>query len=445
MNSMPELALEDRIVTLLQTLGLQRAHFAVRPRGPRSLGGLVEQCAEQIASLASICTPAVSLTGIAQHAGPFLCVYGAGNPRMVAAVNALKSANTTVHPLDDYREFLWTDLLVERPEIGDALLDFLETSDSTTPLAPAALGEGEGEVAGITYRVQGSGPPLVLFPLDLAPSQWEPLLPRLNSRYTTIVVGGAHLDPVANHYGRASSGYGSMVMRMLREAGAHPGHSLIEVGCGSGALLRQVVAMLGPTSHIAGLDFNRFFLREAARFAQREEWGPNIAFHEGSALAIPLPDDGYDFVLCSTVLEEVDADRAIAEMVRITKPGGKVVAVVRAADRSSWLSLPISAALRQKLEGGGGGNGSVVERGCADASLYQRLADAGLGDLHLLPQMAAARITDGWGRSLTESTLAGLKGADADEWRSALERIERDNLPAWTARPFHCAFGTKPA
>jgi hypothetical protein len=39
-----------------------------------------------------------------------------------------------------------------------------------------SLPEGEGEVAGITYRVRGSGPPLVLMPLDLTPSQWEPLI-----------------------------------------------------------------------------------------------------------------------------------------------------------------------------------------------------------------------------------------------------------------------------
>jgi hypothetical protein len=48
----------------------------------------------------------------------------------------------------------------------------------------------EGEVAGITYWVRGSGPPVVLMPLDLTPSQWEQLIEPPSARYCTIRPGG---------------------------------------------------------------------------------------------------------------------------------------------------------------------------------------------------------------------------------------------------------------
>jgi hypothetical protein len=37
----------------------------------------------------------------------------------------------------------------------------------------------EGKIAGISYRIQGAGPPLVLLPLELSPGQWGPLVPAL--------------------------------------------------------------------------------------------------------------------------------------------------------------------------------------------------------------------------------------------------------------------------
>jgi hypothetical protein len=65
----------------------------------------------------------------------------------------------------------------------------------------------EGEIAGISYRVQGVGPPLVLLPLELSPRQWGPLIPALAAHWTTITLGGAHLGSVASLEERGRSGY----------------------------------------------------------------------------------------------------------------------------------------------------------------------------------------------------------------------------------------------
>ena len=78
-------------------------------------------------------------------------------------------------------------------EIASALIEFADDMHTEHGRAMAPPPRRAGEVAGLTYRVSGAGPPLLLLPLSLAPSQWEPLLPMLNRRYCTIALSGPHL------------------------------------------------------------------------------------------------------------------------------------------------------------------------------------------------------------------------------------------------------------
>ena len=58
-------------------------------------------------------------------------------------------------------------------------------------LPAAGLREQEGEIADISFRIRGAGPPLVLLPLDLSPGQWESLIPALSARYCSVILGAA--------------------------------------------------------------------------------------------------------------------------------------------------------------------------------------------------------------------------------------------------------------
>ena len=81
---------------------------------------------------------------------------------------------------------------------------------------------------------------------------------------------------------------------------------------------------------------------------------------------MPFPDDHFGVAMSTTVMEEVDANRMLAEMVRVTKPGGRVAVVVRATDLPWVVNLTLREELKTKVEAS---SGPIAERGCADASL----------------------------------------------------------------------------
>jgi hypothetical protein len=143
--------------------------------------------------------------------------------------------------LDGYVSAHWTDTVADRAdEIAAALLTHVAEADRRSPLPELGLA-GEGEIAGINYQARGSGPPVVFFPLHLAPSQWEPVLPALAEHYCTITLGGPHLGFASILEQRAEGGYGAVVDELIDAMRLAPGAVAVDVGCGTGALTRQLV------------------------------------------------------------------------------------------------------------------------------------------------------------------------------------------------------------
>jgi hypothetical protein len=139
-------------------------------------------------------------------------------------------------------------------------------------------------------------------------------------------------------------------------------------------------------------------------------------------------------------MEEVDADRMLAEMIRVTKPGGRVGVIVRAEDMNSWSNIALEATLKAKAELP---RGNVSEKGCADGSLYRRFRDAGLVSLKMFPQLAPFKLSEPHGKRMEAGILAALSPEEAAQWRTAAESSDAREF-LFIARPFHCAVGTKP-
>ena len=165
-----------------------------------------------------------------------------------------------------------------------------------------------------------------------------------------------------------------------------------------------------------------------------------IEFREESAEALPFPVSSFDITWSITVIEEVDANQMLAEMVRVTKPGGRVAVAARAIDLPFLMNLPLSLELKVKVEAP---FGSIAERGCADASLYQRFHQAGLNQVKMFPKWSTFDRSDKFVvQYMQAGALSQLDREEAGQWHTARSQAEAEGtfFMAW---PHHWAAGTK--
>lgn len=441
MASETDPAIETRILNVLQHFGIAKAHVAARDL--RDWQGLATSHADRLASLILICPPAIVPQALAPLAARSLVVTGdRGQPAEHAqrVVGAFPSVSHVALP--NYNPSPYMDLVQERTdEIGAPLLDFLSRIDAAQPLSSVSLPEGEGEIDGITYHLRGAGPPLVLLPLSVAPSQWEPLLPQLCARYCTITLRGQWLGMVGSLESRGHMpGYLRAVGNLLDAAELRPGETALEVGCGTGVLDRWLAQRTHKANPLVALDVNPYLLKEAEALARREGLEGVIEFNHGSGERLPYPDNHVDVAWSSTVIQRVDADRMLAEMVRVTKPGGRVAVLGHAHDMPQWINLPLPAELKARLEAPGWDGGNVHPQGCHEASLYSRFQRSGLGRIRMFPQLAEFDTPDRL-QQIQAGILPMLSLEEAELWQRAVAEAEG---AFFVTRPFHCAVGTKP-
>ena len=101
-----------------------------------------------------------------------------------------------------------------------------------------------------------------------------------------------------------------------------PGAQVLSVGCGPGVILREV-CVLDPSVRGTGIDVSANRVEEAIR-----RHGKNAAlnFLQADAHELPLPSDTFDLVYSRMLVEYLkDKQRATSEMVRVCRPGGKVI------------------------------------------------------------------------------------------------------------------------
>ena len=107
--------------------------------------------------------------------------------------------------------------------------------------------------------------------------------------------------------------------------GISTGEHVLDVGCGSGAVTREIARRVGSSGRAVGLDQSPELLAVARELAQEAGIGDRVEFHEGSALRPPFPDRSFDAVVCVTVLSHVPrGEAAIPELARVLRPGGRV-------------------------------------------------------------------------------------------------------------------------
>lgn len=113
--------------------------------------------------------------------------------------------------------------------------------------------------------------------------------------------------------------------RFLRLARVRPGERVLEVGCGSGVVLRDLADLVGRRGAVVGADPSRRAIAAARRLNRARPEHRAIALRVADGTDLPFRAGRFDAALAVTVVLHVaDPDALIREMTRVVRPGGRV-------------------------------------------------------------------------------------------------------------------------
>lgn len=111
--------------------------------------------------------------------------------------------------------------------------------------------------------------------------------------------------------------------RVLAAADVQPGNDVLDVACGTGVLAREAIALVGSEGSVVGVDINPGMLAIAEQKAPAPTW------KLGPAEALPFADHAFDRVVSQFGLMFFENQtQALAEMMRVVRPGGIVAVAV---------------------------------------------------------------------------------------------------------------------
>jgi len=186
---------------------------------------------------------------------------------------------------------------------------------------------------------------------------------------------GKVFHSVASHYDRMndlmSFGLHRYWKRLaIARAAVQPHHTVLDLAGGTGDLTAALASKMGPRGRIILADINSTMLVQGRGRLIDQGLFQGIDWLQANAEHLPLPDDHFECVIMAFGLRNVThKDRALAEIRRVLKPGGRAVilefskpthpTVSVLYDRYSFSVLPLL--------------GKVV---CRDAKSYQYLAES---------------------------------------------------------------------
>jgi ubiquinone/menaquinone biosynthesis C-methylase UbiE len=115
---------------------------------------------------------------------------------------------------------------------------------------------------------------------------------------------------------------------MVDMVALRPGDRVLDVACGTGLVSLRIAAAVGATGAVVGTDISGRMVDEARRIAALRRLA-NASFERADAEALPFADQSFDAAVCGLGLMYVpEPIKALAEMRRSLKPGGRAAAAV---------------------------------------------------------------------------------------------------------------------
>jgi ubiquinone/menaquinone biosynthesis C-methylase UbiE len=234
--------------------------------------------------------------------------------------------------------------------------------------------------------------------------------------------------------------------RWLDFADVRPGYRVLDLGCGTGVVTRDLGRRVGERGRVVGVDRSRHLIQEAVRRATGQGLEGRIEFQSADGADLPFPNESFDLVIASAVFSHIpNGLEVLVEMTRVTRSGGTVAVfdhdidtiVVNASDRE--LSRRIIHAYCDRY----------FTSGWAGRELYALFRQVALEDVHSLPMILSSTNYESYWQQMVErsSTVAVKTGVvsqeEAEAWRADLEQKGREGR-FFGCRNYYCLRGRKP-
>ncbi|MEH6500394.1 MAG: bifunctional demethylmenaquinone methyltransferase/2-methoxy-6-polyprenyl-1,4-benzoquinol methylase UbiE [Pseudoalteromonas distincta] len=139
-------------------------------------------------------------------------------------------------------------------------------------------------------------------------------------------------------------------------SGVRPGNKVLDIAGGTGDLTRKFSKLVGPQGEVVLADINDSMLKVGRDRLLDLGVAGNVRFVQADAEALPFPDNHFDCITIAFGLRNVThKDRAIASMLRVLKPGGRLLVLEfskpgnkllsKAYDQYSFRLLPLMGKL----------------------------------------------------------------------------------------------------
>jgi ubiquinone/menaquinone biosynthesis C-methylase UbiE len=224
-----------------------------------------------------------------------------------------------------------------------------------------------------------------------------------------------------------------------------PGQQILDVGTGLGQDALEMAKLVGPTGQVTGLDFSQTMVQEAQK--RSHDANLPVTFCQGDVHHLAFADNTFDRCRADRTFQHLPNPRqALSEMMRVTKPGGKLL-IVDPDHETRVVDTPYPDITQRFLQFR---NSGLQQPGIAH-QLYALFKETGLLDVAVEPVphvttdyatiQPVARFVEGMRLAQQHGVVTA---EEADRWIAYLDEAVR------TGRFFHAmtyfiTVGRKPA
>ncbi|HEY9436006.1 MAG TPA: methyltransferase domain-containing protein [Blastocatellia bacterium] len=211
--------------------------------------------------------------------------------------------------------------------------------------------------------------------------------------------------------------------KMLKLLDPQKGHRILDVGCGAGEDVMALARLVGSEGLVTGLDKSDTMIKEGKKRSANS--GLPVAWVLGDAESLDFADDTFDSCRAERIFGHIDDPRKpLAEMIRVTRPGGRIV--IYALDVDAFIFNGADRALNRKVVHA---LCDSFRNGWSGRQLPGMVRNSGLVDTFIIPHTIIIPLTtlmtgmEGVLERMQEDGV--LTNDEISRWRQQLEEAER--------------------